>query len=69
MPTKPRKKSDRRVLDLEHTVEAEALPAHIMRRLLRNKVESFLPTYALAVTRAVEQSERSTLFELVEAVQ
>jgi siroheme synthase (precorrin-2 oxidase/ferrochelatase) len=43
------------------TVEAEAMPAVILRRLLREKIESFLPPRALEVARAAETSEREHL--------
>jgi hypothetical protein len=58
LPTKPRKDGDKRAKHVEHTVEAEALPAHILRDLLRTTVESFLPEGALTVAKAAEESER-----------
>lgn len=67
LPTKPRKTTDRRVPDLKETVEAEAMPALEMRRLLRRKIESFLPPRALQVARVAEESERRTILDLVAA--
>ena len=64
LPTKPRKLGDRRVLDLVETVEAEAMPVRILRDLLREKVESYLPNGALEVVQVVEGSERAGLVRL-----
>jgi hypothetical protein len=61
LPTKPRKVNDRRSLHIAETVEAEAMPAAILRRLLRKTIESFLSPKALAITRAAENSERAVL--------
>jgi len=61
LPTKPRKKSDRRALHIKETVEAEAMPARIMRELLRYEIEALLPPDALEVAKAYEQSEREQL--------
>ena len=43
------------------TVEAEAMPAGILRGHLRRRIEALLPTGALAAARAAEESERSFL--------
>jgi hypothetical protein len=61
LPTKPRKPTDRRALHITQTVEAEAMPAAIMRRMLRDAIEVFLPSDALRVARAAEESEREWL--------
>jgi hypothetical protein len=61
LPTKPRKETDRRAPHIKETVEAEAMPAGILRDLLRGKVESFLPAGALEIARAAEESERAQL--------
>jgi hypothetical protein len=61
LPTKPRKESDRRSLHIKETVETEAMPAGILRELLRNEIEALLPENALAVTRIAEESEREGL--------
>jgi hypothetical protein len=58
LPTKPRKEKDKRALYIEVTVEAEALPAHILRALLRQNIEALLPSGALTAAQAAEQSER-----------
>lgn len=64
LPTKPRKAGDRRSLHVTGTVEAEALPARVLRDILRDWIESFLPTDALNVTKAAEESERAILDRL-----
>lgn len=61
LPTKPRKATDRRALHITSTVEAEAMPARVMRQMLREKVESFLPADALRVAQVAEESERKLL--------
>jgi len=66
LPTKPRKESDTRSQHIAFTVEAEAMPAGIMRQILREKVEALLPENALAVARVAEQSERAHLLEMAQ---
>ncbi len=66
LPTKPRKASDKRVSDLRETVEAEAMPAALLRRLLRSEIEALLPPRALEIARVAEESERSILAEFAE---
>jgi len=66
LPTKPRKESDARSQHIAFTVEAEAMPAGIMRQILREKVEALLPENALAVARVAEQSERSHLLKMAQ---
>jgi hypothetical protein len=61
LPTKPRKAGDSRSPHVTETVEAEAMPAGIMRSLLRDGIEALLPGKALATARAAEESERSLL--------
>lgn len=64
LPTKPRKESERRRLDIQATVEAEALPAHVMRGIVRDAVEAYLPAGALDAVRVAEESERFGLRRL-----
>jgi hypothetical protein len=66
LPEKPRKEKDRRALHVERTVEAEALPAHILRRLLRDAIESLLPFDALRVAKVAEESEIERLIDLAD---
>jgi hypothetical protein len=61
LPKKPRKSSDRRALNIQDTVEAEAMPASILRRTLRSEIEALLPRNALAVALEAEKFERSIL--------
>ena len=68
LPTKPRKAGDRRALDVESTVEAEAMPAVYMRALLREAIERYLPAHALEAAKAAEESERGYLEALAQAV-
>lgn len=69
LPTKPRKKNDRRRLDIQETVEAEAIPAARIRGLVRQKVESFLPPGLMQRTRAAEKAERESLQLIADALQ
>lgn len=66
LPTKPRKEGDRRALHIEATVEAEAMPASVMRDLLRGRIEALLPEGALDVVKIAEQSEREHLERMAE---
>lgn len=66
LPTKPRKETDRRAQHIRATVEAEAMPAGILRDLLCNRIESLLPARALAVAMAEEQSAREYFDRLAE---
>ena len=66
LPTKPRKTTERRRLDITETVEAEAMPAHTMRVLVRGKVESYLEPNALRVAKTIENSERERLLSLAD---
>lgn len=61
LPTKPRKAGDRRAQHIAATVEAEAMPAHVMCELLRTKVEELLPEGALRGAKVAEDSEREGL--------
>lgn len=66
LPEKPRKSTDKRALHIEKTVEAEAMPAGVLRQMLRNAVENLLPPHALNVTRVAEESERSSIIAMAE---
>ena len=66
LPTKPRKATDRRRLDITETVEAEAMPAAIMRRIVVDAVESYLPDGKLGAMKEVEESERLGLSRLAD---
>lgn len=68
LPEKPRKSGDRRALHIEQTVEAEALPAHILRGIVRDAVEALLPQEALRVAKVAEQAERLKLLAIAETI-
>lgn len=68
LPTKPRKQGDRRPRQILETVEAEAMLARILRSLLSDKVERFMPRRALAVAGAAEESEQAGLLALATAM-
>ena len=61
LPTKPRKDTDKRSLHIAETVEAEAMPAGIMRQLLRDAINEYLPARALESIKAAEESERQII--------
>lgn len=61
LPRKPRKLTDKRAMHIENTVEAEAMPVHILRELLRSRVEALLPEGALSAAKIAEESERHGL--------
>lgn len=69
LPTKPRKRGERRALHIQETVEAEAMPAGIMRTLLRDTIEAFLPEGAIEATRAAEDSERAQISWLADELE
>lgn len=64
LPTKPRKKGDKRSQHIKHTVEAEAMPAHILRSMIHDEIEVYLPEHALHVAQVAEQSEQEFLMGL-----
>lgn len=69
LPTKPRKEGDKRSQHVKATVEAEAMPAKTMRKLLRDTVEAFLPEGALEAARVAEQSEQAGLRALAASLE
>jgi hypothetical protein len=66
LPTKPRKRGERRARHITATVEAEAMPAGIMRGLLRAEIEALLPDGLIDSVRAAEESERGVLLSMAE---
>ena len=65
LPTKPRKAKDRRRLDITETVEAEAMPAGIIRELLAIAIDDYLEPDVRARVRASEAAQQQTMRELV----
>ena len=68
LPAKPRKTTDRRRLDIQTTVEAEAMPAGTLRGILRSAVEHYLPAGALKAAKVAEESEKQTLYSLCDII-
>jgi len=66
LPTKPRKEGDKRSQHMTYTVEAEAMPARILRGLRRTNVEVLLPKGALEVSKIAEDSERQQIERMAE---
>ena len=66
LPTKPRKASDARRLDITETVEAEAMPAATLRELLRSSVEGLLPDGAVEDMDEADEEERGGLERMAE---
>jgi len=69
LPTKPRKHLDRRSLHITETVEAEAMPAGILRELLRQHVEDLLPEHALQVAKVAEESEQDHIERMADLLE
>jgi hypothetical protein len=61
LPKNARKATDKRSSHVRYTVEAEAMPAKLMRELVRDHVESLLPEHALEQAKIVEAEERKGL--------
>lgn len=68
LPTKPRKEGDKRSQHIAYTVEAEAMPAKVLRDILRANVEALLPENALAIAKVAEQSEREHLTRMADVL-
>lgn len=64
LPTKPRKAGDRRALHVQATVEAEAMPAHILRGLLTAEIEALLPADAVTAAQIEEKAARDWFSEI-----
>jgi hypothetical protein len=56
-------------LHIKKTIEAEAMPAGVLRSLVRGRIESFLPAGALEIARVAEESERAHLHQWAELLQ
>ena len=61
LPGKPRKASERRRPEIRETVEGEAMPAGILRGIVRDAVEALLPAKHLHAVKVAEESERKFL--------
>ena len=61
LPGKPRKTGDRRAQHITQTVEAEALPAKILRGLLESELDALIPASYLKALQVAEESERQAI--------
>ncbi|MEM8940731.1 MAG: hypothetical protein AAGC91_01160 [Pseudomonadota bacterium] len=68
LPTKPRKPGDRRATHVRESVEAEAMPAHLLKSLISHEIDQVLPARHMTAILAAEESERSALNLLAGAV-
>ena len=66
LPAKPRKATEIRMPEITATVEAEAMPASILRAILRDRIEALLPENALKIARVNEDSERRHIERMAE---
>lgn len=66
LPTKPRKEGERRALHIQSTVEAEAMPARIMRKMLSDSIEALLPPDAVRAAKIEEQAAREWFEEVAQ---
>lgn len=67
LPRKPRDwdSKDRRKPELDYAVEAESIPATVMRGIFRDAIEGVAPDGLLDAVRVAEQSERQTIRHLL----
>jgi hypothetical protein len=68
LPTKPPKEKDRRGGFTGGTVEAEAMPAGILRELLNDAIERFVDPRELRVMQVAEEEERRALSLIAESM-
>jgi len=66
LPGKPRKTGDRRAQHITETVEAESLPANILRGLLESELDALIPASYLKALQVAEESERRAINLLAE---
>ena len=69
LPTKPPKRSTHSRGFQGGTVEAEAIPAHTARRLVREAIEQHLNLHEVEVMETAEESERTVLMEIAEVLE
>lgn len=68
LPSKPRKANDKRSLHIKETVEAEAMPAKLMREILREQIEKFIPKRQLKIAHEAEKSEKEFLLKIADVM-
>ena len=69
LPTKPRKLTDKRSLEIPYAVEAEAMPAPELRTLLRESIERYMPRVMLEHVQVAERAEREGIAKLSGIIQ
>ena len=62
LPTRPPKPSDIRSPEVTRAVEAEAIPAPVMRGILSAALQELIPENVLAVQREIEKEEQITVY-------
>ncbi|MEQ9586814.1 MAG: hypothetical protein RJS97_02490 [Parvibaculaceae bacterium] len=68
LPTKPPKKGDKRGGWKGGTVEAEAIPAGVMRDIVSDAIEDFIDPGLLRTVKVAEASEREYLASIAQAM-
>ena len=61
LPTRPPKRSDTRSPEVTRAVEAEAIPAPIMRGILSAALQGLIPDKVLRFQREIEKQEQNTV--------
>ena len=62
LPTRPPKPSDTRSPEVTRAVEAEAIPAPIMRGILSAALQGLIPEKVLTFQREIEKQEQNTVY-------
>lgn len=68
LPTKPAKAGDKRGGFTGRTVEAEAMPAQVLRGILSAEIEAHIPENRLHVLQEAEASEREWITAIADAI-
>ncbi|MBK9171070.1 MAG: hypothetical protein IPM24_26925 [Bryobacterales bacterium] len=69
LPSRPTKRSDTRSKSFTGaSVELDALPSHVLRGMIRERIERHIDPYELEQTRLIEQQERESLNRIVAAL-
>ncbi len=70
LPTKPAKKKSTHAKNWEGgTVEAEAVPARVTRRIVREAIEQHLDLHEVGVMETAEESEREWLTAIAKSME